>query len=218
MSQLLTLKTLDIKLGFKDISLKFAPNSTHQSFKCLSDLYLSYYNICIAFLSDIHLYCPKLESINIKAEAQISDQILYNLKKLKQLKRLIIFGLPYSMTNITDSGICSLITNCKKLNEIEFNCGIRISDRTFQALKQLADRSPKRRIKFKFCWHRYYARKNSLINESKRLNAKSAAEFWPILNDLPNNLRISGNPFNEYSPPIIVRPVLRKSFYYNYLD
>ena len=198
LQQISTLKTLDIKIRLSDWSIQLDPFSSLQSTQCLTHLQIMYRNISDEYLSDIHLYCPQLESIELKIAKleSLSDQSLQHLKKLKQLERLVIFGPPFRMTNITDSGICSLITNCKHLDEIEFNCGIRISDRTFETLKQMAHKSPKRWIDFKFCWDRSVAQNNSLIDENKLKDAKSAADFWPILNDLPRNLSINNELYN----------------------
>ena len=192
LQQISTLKTLDIKIRLSDWAIKLDPFSSLQSTQYLTHLHIMLRNISDDYLSDIHLYCPQLESIELKTGESVllSDQSLQHLKKLKQLERLVIFGPPFRMTKITDSGICSLIANCKHLDKIKFNCGIRISDRTFEALKQMANKSPKRLIDFKFCWDRSDAQKNSLIDANKLKDAKSAADFWPILNDLPQNLSI----------------------------
>ena len=198
LQQLSSLKTLDIKIKLNDESIKLEPFSSQKSksFKCLTHLHILYWNLSDDYLSNIHLYCPKLESIELKTAKSylLSDQSLHYLVKLKQLKRLIIFGPPYRMTKISDSGVCSLIANCRQLNRIEFNCGIAISDPTFEALKQLANSSPKRVIEFKFCWEISSEQRKSL-NVKKRLNAVSAARFWPILKELPNNLRITDREY-----------------------
>ena len=196
LQQISTLKTLEIKIRTNEKTISLDPLSSLQSIKYLTHLRLMNRNITDDYFANIHLYCPQLESIELKTLEILSDKTLYYLEKLKQLKRITIFGKPWTLNKITDSGICSLITNCKQLNKIVFNCGIRISYKTIEALKQIANRSPKRRILFKYCWIRREEQTNCFIDRRNRMNAMFAEEFWSILNGLPNNLRIFSRDFS----------------------
>jgi hypothetical protein len=76
---------------------------------------------------------------------------MHSLAKLQSLNSVKISGIPYSVYDITDSGVCSILKNCKAIESINFDCGIDITQLTFDTLIKLAKNS-ERKIKFSFYW------------------------------------------------------------------
>ena len=106
--------------------------------------------------------------------------------------KLKIYCIPYNVYDITDSGVCQLITNCQKLRDIHFECGITLTPLTFLTLNALADSSPKCQFRFSFCWERTEEQRRSYDSCSRI----SAHDLWPELKCLPENLTIvSGEYF-----------------------
>ena len=162
------------------------------SLENLQHLKVQYRNLSDEHLEDIENNCPNLRSIELKTMERLSDKALISLSKLKYLEKMTIFGVPYKMSDITDSGVCQLITNCPKIRDIRFECGIQLTPMTFITLNALADSSPKQKFRFAFCWQRTEDQ-NKEFDASKRI---SAHQLWPELRCLPENLTIiSGEYF-----------------------
>jgi hypothetical protein len=102
-------------------------------------------------LENIHLFCPKLESVDFSTQDSISDKTMHSLAKLPNLKSFEISGINFKVHNITDSGVCSILNNCKAIERINFYCCIDITQLTFDTLIELTKNS-ERKIKFSFDW------------------------------------------------------------------
>jgi hypothetical protein len=86
-----------------------------------------------------------------------------------------ISGIPYSAYDITDSGVCLILKNCKAIERISFDCGIKITQLTFDTLIELT-KNPKRKIKFSFYWLRFWEHSEELrekFNEYSEWESKT---------------------------------------------
>lgn len=184
------LRTLYLRIKTQRMSSK-----SLQSLKCLNhlrDINLLCNSISDTDFTDIADRCPKLKSLTIKTMGDISDESLKSLSKLKYLEKLAIFAVPFKVQNITDSGVCQLITDCPNIKTIDFFCGIKITNTSIQKLKTLA-KNRKQTIRFSFRWARTEEQYQQLPN--LRENHTSADRFMSELKDLPKNLVIHSREY-----------------------
>jgi hypothetical protein len=131
------------------------------------------------FFKDIHLFLPELRSIRIHCESELTDEIIFSLSKLKNLKK---FDLRKSLSSnklITDESVCELINSCENIELISFTARPKITNKTIQTLIDLALKKSRKNIQF-FCGFSA---------------AGDEAEFAQIdlnsfVNIMPENLRI----------------------------
>jgi len=130
------------------------------------------------FFKDINLYLPQLTHLRATINANVSDNSLQSLSKLKNLKS-VVFEPCYTISrslespSITDSGIRHFIDKCPSIQSIDLYRGPNISHKTIDALIALALRKP--RIDFYYLFQ-------SIENCSSI-----------PLNDIMNNRSIPGN-------------------------
>ena len=179
------LKRLDVRIKTQGISLGSLESLKQMS--RLQELKILSAEISDKHLVDIDKNCPKLKSIELKTMENISDKSLQSLSKLKYLEKIKLFGIPFQLLNITDSGVCKLITDCSNIKIIDFICGIKISNTSIQRLKSLANSRPA--MRFSFCWKRTEQQDQELSGDL-RGNHTSADRFMSELNNLPKNLFI----------------------------
>ncbi len=163
-------------------SFKFNPN--------LKKLNVLYSDLNDNLLENIDLFCPKLESVHFSTCDSINDKTMHSLAKLQDLKSIKISGIPYKVHNITDSGVCSILDNCRAIERINFDCGIDITQLTFDTLIKLAKNS-KRKIVFTFYWKQSDEHSKELLkkfNDYSKLKSK-------IPKGIPENLIIESREY-----------------------
>jgi hypothetical protein len=134
----------------------------------LKKLNVLYRDLNDNLLENIHLFCPKLESVDFSTCDSINDKAVHSLAKLQNLKSIKITGIPHEVYDITDSGVCSILNNCKAIEKINFDCGIDITQLTFDTLLKLAKCS-NRKIVFTFCWMRSDNHDKELLKKIQRI-------------------------------------------------
>jgi hypothetical protein len=141
-------------------------------------------------LKNIHLFCPKLESVDFSTFDSINDKTMHSLAKLQNLKSMKISGIPYRVHNITDSGVCSILNNCRAIENINFDCGIDITQLTFDTLIELTKNS-KRKIKFSFCYERLEEQNKELFEKFNEYSEWKSN----TLKEIPENLIIESREY-----------------------
>jgi hypothetical protein len=102
------------------------------------------------FFKDIHLFLPELRLIRITCESELTDETIFSLSKLKNLKE---FDLRKSLTSnklITDESLCELINCCDNIELILFTARPKITNKTIETLINLALKRLRKNIQF-FC-------------------------------------------------------------------
>ncbi len=84
-------------------SFRYNPN--------LKKLNVLYRDLNDNLLENIHLFCPKLESVDFSTCDSINDKAMRSLAKLQNLKSIKITEIPHRVYDITDSGVCSILNN-----------------------------------------------------------------------------------------------------------
>jgi hypothetical protein len=156
----------------------------------LKKLSVLYSHLNDNLLENIHLLCPKLESVDFSTCDSINDKTMHSLAKLQNLKSMKISGIPYTIHNITDSGVCSILNNCRAIEKINFDCGIDITQLTFDTLIELAKIS-ERKIVFTFCWKQSDEHSKELLkkfNEYSKWKSKTRKA-------IPENLTIESREY-----------------------
>jgi hypothetical protein len=70
---------------------------------------IAYKKLDEIFFKDIHLFLPKLRSFSIDCESELTDETIFSLSKLKNLKELYLRKSLSSNKLITDESVCELI-------------------------------------------------------------------------------------------------------------
>jgi hypothetical protein len=153
--------------------------------KQLQNLSLMHSQIKDNFFEDIDLYCPQLISLKICLQSfkdQITDNALKSLAKLKHLKIFRLFRWPFNgmkFYSITDSGFIELINKSPELRETTFNTEINITQKSINALIELAISKPKIQFVHRFC---------AITDEEVFKEIYDLTKY-----KIPNNLRLKGS-------------------------
>ena len=118
--------------------------------KSLKELVICCKTISEDFFVDIGRHLPNLSQVIIQCESPITDRTLIELSLLKKLKKLYLSYYKANHKQITDSGVCALITGCSDIHCIHFSSRPRITHKTIEALISCAKQFPKRVIKFNY--------------------------------------------------------------------
>jgi hypothetical protein len=161
-------------------SFKFNPK--------LKKLYVLFGDLNDSLLEKIHLFCPKLESVHFLTNDSINDKTMHSLAKLQDLKSIKISGIPHSVYDITDSGVCSILDGCRAIESINFDCGIDITQLTFDTLIKLAKNS-KRKIVFTFYWRRSDEHSKELLEKFDEYSGMQTPK------EIPENLIIESKKY-----------------------
>jgi hypothetical protein len=184
-----------LKLIIRQNKIKFGSFASLKNISNLAILNILYSHLNDNLLNNIHLYCPKLVSIELSTTDSITDITMRSLSRIENLKSIKISGIPYSVYDITDSGVCSILNNCRAIRRIIFDCGINITQLTFNTLIELA-KNNKRRIKFSFCWKRSEKHSRELFcSKSSEKFRKDSMEELMSPEDTPENLIIESREY-----------------------
>jgi hypothetical protein len=102
------------------------------------------------FFKDIHLFLPKLRIVQIYYELELTDETIFSLSNLKNLKEFDFRKTLSSNKLITDKSVCELINSCENIDRISFSARPKITNKTIEILIDLALKKSRKNIKF-FC-------------------------------------------------------------------
>ena len=141
-----------LRINFHDIMIDENRNDItdekqSQSIETLEKLIISCKTMNDKCLTNIEKYFPRLKKIYFFCRSGITDNVLTRLSKLTHLRVIEVYQIQ-ALHNVTDSGVCALISGCSDIRLIKFDTRPNITSKTIEALISCAERNPKRKIKF----------------------------------------------------------------------
>jgi hypothetical protein len=141
---------------------------------------ISYGGLNDNFFKDIHLFLPELRSIGIDCESELTDETIFSLSKLKNLKEFDLSNSHSSNKLITDESVCELINSCENIELISFSARPKITNKAIETLIDLALKKSRKNIQF-FCGF-------SVAEDEVEL---AQIDLNSFVNIIPSNLNIT---------------------------
>jgi hypothetical protein len=141
---------------------------------------ISYKKLNENFFKDIHLFLPELRSIRIHCESELTDETIFSLSKLKNLKEFDLRKSISSNKLITDESVCELINSCENIELISFSARPKITNKIIETLINLALKRLRKNIQF-FCGF-------SVAGDEAEF---AQIDFNNLVNIMPENLNIT---------------------------
>jgi hypothetical protein len=116
----------------------------------LKVLNISYRGLSPEFFEEIQAFLPNLRSVEIDCETEFTDNSIFPFSKLKNLREFRFRKSVSSNKLITDESICQLINSSENIEVILFSARPKITNKTIEALIDLALKNPRKEIEF-FC-------------------------------------------------------------------